>query len=112
MPVKCDEYSQVCVIEVDGDFAGENAIAARHCFDDYLEQKQITHFVMHLAKTTAIDSRGLETLLQLKRRCEDRVGQFKLAGLSPTLRTVLQITRLEHRFDCQEDLATAVKTMR
>jgi anti-anti-sigma factor len=112
MPVKCEEYSQVCVIEVDGDFTGDNTLTTRHCFEEYLEQKQITHFVMHLSKTHAIDSRGLETLLHMKRRCEDRLGQFKLAALSPTLQTVLQITRLEHRFDCQEDLTTAVKTMR
>ena len=35
MPIKCDEYNQVCVISVDGDFAGGEVEAARKVFDEF-----------------------------------------------------------------------------
>ena len=48
----------------------------------------------------------------MKRRCEDLFGQIKLANLDENCRKILEITRLEHRFECHGDLATALKTMR
>jgi len=57
------------------------------------------------------DSDGLETLLWLKRRCEDRLGQLKLANLDENCAKILEMTRLQHRLECPPDLASALKTM-
>jgi len=110
MAVKCEEYSQVCVIEVDGDFLGPDAEAARKHVEEQIDTKQIVDFVVDLGKAGFIDSQGLETLLWMKR--EDLFGRFKLVRLDENCRRILQITRLDHRFEVQEDLATALKTMR
>jgi anti-anti-sigma factor len=112
MPVKCEEYSQVCVIEVDGDFMGENALLARKSIEEHLEERRVVDFVVDFAKSGFIDSEGLEGLLWMKRRCEDLFGQIKLVRLDENCRKILEITRLEHRFECHDDLATALKTMR
>jgi hypothetical protein len=39
-------------------------------------------------------------------------GQVKLANLDENLRKILEITRLEHRFETHAGLAMALKTMR
>jgi anti-sigma B factor antagonist len=112
MPIKCEEYNQVCVISVDGDFAGEATETARKAAEQHIDQKQIVDFVVDFEKCTFIDSQGLETLLWLKRRAEDLFGQVKLVHLDENCKKILEITRLAHRFECHGDLASALKTMR
>jgi hypothetical protein len=51
-------------------------------------------------------------LLWMKRKCEDLFGQFKLSHLDENMRKILEMTRLEHRFECHTDLTSALKTMR
>ena len=112
MPVTCEEYNKVCVMTVDGDLVGENVAHARKSVDEHIDNKQIVHFVLDLEKAGFIDSDGLEMLLWLKRKCEELFGQVKLAALDENLRKILEVTRLEHRFQCHPDLTSALKTMR
>jgi anti-anti-sigma factor len=112
MSIKCEEYSQVCVMEVQGDFTADNATLARKSMEDYIDQRRIIDFVMDFQKSGFIDSEGLEALLWMKRRSEDLFGQIKLANLDENCRKILQITRLDHRFEMHADLVGALKTMR
>ena len=41
MPIKCEEYSEICVLTPGGDFAGVEADAARKIIDEQIEKKQI-----------------------------------------------------------------------
>jgi len=112
MPLKCEEYNQVCVMSLDGDFSGEQAQAARKLFEDKVDRQHLIDFVLDFEKSGFADSEGLELLLWMKRKCEDLFGQFKLVGLDENLRKILEITRLEQRFECHKDLTSALKTMR
>jgi len=112
MSVKIEEYDTVCVMEIDGDFSTDNAQAVRTAFDQRTENRRIVDFVMDLTKCQFIDSEGLETLLAMKRRCEDMFGQVKLANVDDSCRTILHITRLEPRFELHDDLHAAMKTIR
>jgi len=112
MPVKCEEYNQVCVVSVEGDLVGENAQAARKLVEERVDQRQIVDFVVDFEKASFFDSESLETLLWLKRRAEDLFGQVKLVNLDENCKKILEITRLEPRFECHNDLASALKTMR
>lgn len=69
--VKCEEYSQVCVIEVQGDLLAETAAAAKKALEDHVEQRKIVDFVVDFQKCPFIDSDGLESLLWMKRRCDE-----------------------------------------
>ena len=112
MSIKCDEYGPVCVIDVDGPFTAENAAAAREALAEQLDHRRAKHFVIHLARSASVDSAGLEALLWMKHRCEEQLGQFKVAGMDETCRLIMKLTRLEHRLECFDDLTTAVKTLR
>jgi anti-anti-sigma factor len=111
MPVKCEQYNQVCVMAVTGDLAAENSVTARKLTEEYIDKRQIVDVVVDLENSGFIDSEGLESLLWIKRKCEDLFGQVKLANLDENCRKILEITRLEHRFECHPDLAAALKNM-
>jgi anti-anti-sigma factor len=92
--------------------AAETAAAIRQSAEERMERRQIADFIIDLEKSDFIDSEGLETLLWLRRRCEELFGQVKLVGMEENVQKILEITRLEHRFECQKDLAAALKMMR
>jgi anti-anti-sigma factor len=112
MAVRCDAYNQVAVLTVEGDLTGDTAAALRKSAEEQIHQKQIVDFVIDFERSGFMDSEGLETLLWLKRRVEELFGQIKLVGLDDNCRKILEITRMEHRFECQKDLAAALKLMR
>jgi anti-anti-sigma factor len=110
--IKYEEYNQVCVMSVNGDLVGSEVGGMKKAIDELIEKKQIVDFVVDLEKVQFIDSEGLESLLWVKRRSEDLFGQIKLVNLDENLHKILEITRLEHRFECHSDLPAALKTMR
>jgi anti-anti-sigma factor len=112
MGIKCEEYGNICVMAAGGDFVGEANVEARAAVEQRVEQKQIVDFVVDFEKASFIDSEGLETLLWIKRRCEDLFGQIKLVNLDENCKKIFEMTRLEHRFECHTDLTQALKTMR
>jgi anti-anti-sigma factor len=112
MSLKCEDYNNVCVVSLDGDLVGDVNAAVRKAADDRIDQKQVVDFVIDFEKAGFFDSEGLETLLWLKRRSEDLFGQLKLVNLDDNCKKILEITRLEHRFECHPDLPAALKTMR
>jgi anti-sigma B factor antagonist len=112
MAVRCEDYNQICVLRVEGDLTGEDVAVARKAVEEAIEQKQIVDFVVDMEKTPFVDSEGLEALLWMKRRCEELFGQLKLARLDETCRKIMQITRLDHRLECHDNLESALKTMR
>ena len=111
MAIKTEDYGNVCVIALNGDFAGEVTKEVKETAEQRIDQRRQVDFVIDFEKVGFVDSEGLETLLWLKRRCEDLFGQIKLVHLDDNCRKILEITRLEHRFECHADLAGALKTM-
>jgi anti-anti-sigma factor len=112
MPIKCEEYSQVGVVEVHGNLAAPAVADTKKAMEERIDQRQIVDFIIDFQKCEFIDSDGLEGLLWMKRRCEDLFGRLKLVNLDENCKKILEITRLAHDFECQSDLATALKTMR
>jgi anti-sigma B factor antagonist len=112
MSIKCEEYSQVCVMEVQGEFSADAAAATKKALEEHVEQRQIVDFIVDFQKCGFIDSEGLESLLWMKRKSEELFGRIKLVNLDENCRKILEITRLDHEFECQADLPTALKTMR
>jgi anti-anti-sigma factor len=112
MAVKCEEYNHVCVMTPAGDLAGAETRAARASLEAAISKKRFAGLVVDLESVAFIDSEGLETLLWMKRQAEQARSQFRLANLDENCRKILQVTRLDHRFECHPDLAAALKTIR
>jgi anti-anti-sigma factor len=111
LAIKTEDYGNVCVISLNGDFTSETVREIKTMAEQRIEERRLADFVVDFEKVDFVDSEGLETLLWLKRRCEDLFGQIKLINVDDNCRKILEITRLEHRFECHADLAGALKTM-
>ena len=57
--------------------------------------------VVDLSRTTAIDSKGLSSLVMLQLRAAERRLTIGLRGASEEVRFLLLMTRLEDRFDIE-----------
>jgi len=56
------------------------------------------HLILELSGVNYMDSSGVGTMVDLKRRVEGGGGRFVLVGLQPRVRSVLEITQLDKFF--------------
>jgi anti-anti-sigma factor len=101
----------VTVVSVTGELTSEGTETFRRQIEERLERK-VWFFVIDLQQTTFVDSKGLETLIWVQEQCDERLGQVRLCNPDETCRKILQVTRLDGRFDVFADVTEAVKTMR
>ena len=111
MPVKCDDYEQVCVLTIQGDLSAETAGEVRKAVEDAIDRRHIVNFVVDLETCSFVDSEGLSTVLWIRKRADELFGQVKLVNLDENVRKILEITRLDHRFECLADLPAALKSL-
>jgi len=111
MNIRCEDYDHVSVLSVSGEFNTDSVDAFRAQVDERLQRK-VRFFVVDLQQTTFLDSKGLETLMWVQEQCDERLGTVRLCNPDETCRKILQVTRLDSRFDVFADVAEAVKTMR
>lgn len=109
MKLTTQEYNKVIVVELNGEFTSEFA----HSFEKKMEEivnGKIEGLVLDFSNVGYIDSRGLECLVWLRDICANNLLQLKLAGLDESCSKILEITRLEEKFDKYVELAEAVKS--
>ena len=66
--------------------------------------------VFDLSQTERLDVAGVEILLRCMREVMRRDGDIKLAALSPTAETVLELTRAERLFEIYATSTDAVRS--
>jgi anti-sigma B factor antagonist len=64
--------------------------------------------IVDLTNVTFLDSSGLEELLRTRRHAEAKKGQVALAGAEGPVRSVLELTRLDHVFSIHDHLEAAI----
>jgi anti-anti-sigma factor len=111
MNIRAEDYDHVTVVSVTGELTSEGTETFRRQIEERLERK-VWFFVIDLQQTTFVDSKGLETLIWVQEQCDERLGQVRLCNPDETCRKILQVTRLDGRFDVFADVTEAVKTMR
>jgi anti-anti-sigma factor len=111
MNIRWEDYDHVTVCGVSGELNAESSDTFRKQIEQRIEQK-VRFFVIDLEQTTFIDSKGLESLLWVQEQCDERLGQVRLCKPDENCRKILQVTRLDGRFDVFADVTEAVKTMR
>jgi anti-anti-sigma factor len=111
MNVHCEDYDHVSVLGITGEFTADAVDTFKKQVEERLGRK-VRFFVIDLQQTTFLDSKGLETLAWVQEQCDERLGTVRLCNPDETCRKILQITRLDSRFDVFADVTEAVKTMR
>jgi anti-anti-sigma factor len=111
MNLKCEDYDHVTVLGITGEFTAEATDMFCREIAQRLERK-VRFFVIDLQQTTFLDSKALESLVWAQEQCDERLGTIRLCNPDDTCRKILQVTRLDGRFDVFADVTEAVKTMR
>lgn len=110
MKLSYEDNGPVTVLSITGDLVVDDADKFQREALQRIEQN-VRDFVLDLTSLDYIDSRGLASLLWLQDKCNELLGQVRLAACPEHILKVLQVTRLSTRFDCQPDVDTAVNSL-
>ena len=109
MSVVAAAEGTVCVLTIDGELSRFNVNEFRKLVEQALAGDG-RDFVVDFAEATGIDSAGLEALTWLKWECDERLGMIKLCSLSAALRKILEVTRLDRKFELHKRLDETLKS--
>jgi len=109
MATTMTRYNDVVVLTVKDELAADSV-------ESFVEKANLAaeggalYMVVDCSDVSGFDSAGLEALVDLQNKCEERLGAVKLCGLDDTGAKILEITRLARRFEAFDDLDSAVKS--
>ena len=109
MKINTQDYNNVTVVELQGEFVTEIIESFRDTVNKLIALQK-DGIVVDMRDITFIDSSGLEQLLWVRDYCYEMKCQLKLANLGEDCSTILRITQLENEFDRYSELAEAVKS--
>lgn len=109
MKIKTQDYNNVTVAELQGELDGDSTNLLQNTITDIIAAGK-AGIVLDMSKVGFIDSRGLERLLWVSDCCHQNKRQLRLVGLDENCTKILEITRLENKFDRYDELAKAVKS--
>ncbi|MEM6258498.1 MAG: STAS domain-containing protein [Planctomycetota bacterium] len=110
MKLSYEDKGPVTVFSIDGDLSVEEADRFQREALQRMDQ-DVRDFVLDLESLDFIDSRGLEALLWLQEKCNELLGQVRLAACPEHIYKVLEVTRLSTRFESHPDVDTAVGSL-
>ena len=98
MAVKTESKNGLMVCHVDGDIDINCSPDLKKVFDKLISQKA-PKIVIELSKVTYIDSSGLATLVGILKNMRSYGGKMRLAGMSPKVKSLFEITKLDKLFE-------------
>ncbi|HIJ66713.1 MAG TPA: STAS domain-containing protein [Planctomycetes bacterium] len=109
MKIETQNYDNVTVIELHGDFVAE-FIKPFQDATSSIVAAGTSSIVIDMTNMGFIDSPSLEQLLWLKGSCSQNNLQLKIAGLDENCTKIFEITRLDSRFDTYHEVSQAVRS--
>jgi len=109
MRIKTQDYNEVTVVELQGEFDGETGEQFQKTITDIIANAK-TGIVLDMSDVGFVDSQGLEQLLWARDYCNENKRQLRLAGLDENCSQILELTRLDNEFDRYGELAEAVRS--
>ena len=103
------KHGAVTVLKPEGPLIGEGAQEFRLRMQEVLASSR-GRCVVDATEIPYVDSKGLEALVDLNAEMIEGGQTLKLTGLTETLRLVLELTRLSNRFECFDDINSAVRS--
>lgn len=111
MKLSYEDHSTISVLTVSGELTVDQSDAFRRACQERLAAG-IHDIVLDLEHLVLIDSAGLELLLWLVDELGERGGQIRLVKPDDTIRKILQLTRLDRRFNIHQSIESAAKSLR
>lgn len=98
MAVRTENRNGVLACYIDGEIDINTSPDIKKSFEKFLAKKE-PKVLISFSKVTYVDSSGLATLVEILKNMRSYGGNLKLAGLSPKIKSLFEITKLEKLFD-------------
>jgi len=109
MVVKDKQVGDAVVLMVDGEINFNSSPDFRKAFLKVLDSK-VQKAVVNLSGVAYVDSSGLATLVEAHQKIKSAGGKLKLACLSPKVKSLFEITKLEKLFEIYPTEEDALKS--
>ncbi|MEM7227344.1 MAG: STAS domain-containing protein [Planctomycetota bacterium] len=111
MKFSYEDHDAVTVLTLSGEFNTDQADGFRRkCQDRF--RAGIRDIVLDVTHLELIDSAGLELFMWLQDEAATNLGQLRLVQPGETIRKILEITRLDKRFDVHDSIESAARSLR
>lgn len=110
MKLTHEDHHELTVLTLKGELASDESDRFRRAALERMDAR-VRDFVLDLEELDGVDSQGLESMLWLQEQCDERLGQVRLAACQDHMRDVLKMTRLDVRFECCDDVKTAIESL-
>jgi len=107
MFIDVKQESGTTVITLSGRFDALMAKEFKNCISGLIENRQIM-IAIDMSAIDFIDSSGLGSLVGGLKGVAREKGEIRIAGLSPEVRTIFELTRLHRIFDIYENIEIAL----
>ena len=94
---------------VDGEIDINSSPDIKKIFDKLIVKKT-PKIVINFSSVTYVDSSGLATLVEILKNMKAYGGRLRLTSLSPKIKSLFEITKLERLFDIVADAEEAIST--
>lgn len=109
MNIKIDQKNNVWVCRMNGEIDINTAPQIKKAFDKMLSEKR-EKILINFKEVSYVDSSGLATLVEMLKNIRSYGGKLKLSSLSPKIRSLFEITKLEKLFDISNDEEEALNS--
>ncbi len=111
MKLSYEDHDTITVLKISGDLTADQVDAFRRSCQERFEAG-IRHVVLDMEHMTFIDSAGLEALLWILDTVAENGGQLRLVRPDSTVNKILEISRLDRRFNIHDSIESAAKSLR
>lgn len=109
MAVKTETKNDLTLCCVDGEIDINSSPDIKKIFDKLIVKKT-PKIVINFSSVTYVDSSGLATLVEILKNMKAYGGRLRLTSLSPKIKSLFEITKLERLFDIVADAEEAIST--
>ncbi|MFA5500330.1 MAG: STAS domain-containing protein [Candidatus Omnitrophota bacterium] len=102
MAIKTENKNGLTVCYVEGEIDINTSPDIKKNFEKILSKKTPA-MVINFSKVTYVDSSGLATLVEILKDMRTYGGKMKLSNLSPKIKSLFEITKLEKLFEIIAD---------
>ena len=98
MAVKTESKNGLMICRIEGDIDINCSPDLKKTFDKLISQKT-PKIVIEMTKVIYVDSSGLATLVGILKNMRSYGGKMRLAGMSPKVKSLFEITKLDKLFE-------------
>ena len=111
MRISHEDHGPTALVAVAGDLLSDDCEIYQRSVSERFDSG-ICNIVLDVTGLESIDSSGLEALLWTVDEAASRSGRMKLVGVAGVIDEVLRVTRLARRFDIEQSVESAARSLR